>query len=175
MGQIQTKNTSSKLFEIVEDGYALELAQQISPHGCHSGFGFLELDRLDSDMDGIFPRKCDWFRFSNAVDKHGSAKLFNYIVGAGKMKGNTGYCTIERESRYGDGATLFFDKPIKMVVGGYSEKGAWKNIIQEVDFLKGELVWEWWWKRGEKAASSIEVFLRITDYGILNDMTLEAA
>lgn len=161
--------TTNRLFEIVEDGMVFK------PQSGHGQHGRLELEFLSSDMDGIFPRQSEWTKFSNKVDNDGGSYLLSYYLGGTKkLKGEIGYCFAERKNWYDDVCTLTFKEPIKMVVGGFRNKeGLWEHIIEEVDYLVGEVTYEWFWNRRTKSdrASSIEIYLDIKDYGRKSENT----
>lgn len=162
-----TIQTSNRLFEITEEGLVFK------PRAGYGKHGRLELDCLSSDMDGVFPRQTEWTKFSNKVDSNGGVYLLSYYLGGTKkLKGNIGYCFMERQNWYDDVCTLTFKEPIKMVVGGYrNTEGEWEHIIEEVDYLVGEVSYEWFWNRcsnGDRA-SSIEIYLDIKDYGKRNE------
>lgn len=158
--------TSNRLFEIVEDGMVFK------PQSGHGQYGRLELEFLSSDMDGVFPRQSEWTKFSNKVDNDGGSYLLSYYLrGSKKLKGDIGYCTIERQSLYGDECTLTFKKPIKMSVGGFRNKaGEWEHVVEEIDYLVGDVTYEWFWSRNSKneRAQYIEIYLDIKDFGKLS-------
>ena len=161
--------TSNRLFEIVEDNMVFK------PQSGHGKHGRLELDMLSSDMDGIFPHSLQWINFSNKVDNDGGSYLLSYYLGGTKkLKGDIGYCFAERQNWYDNVCTLTFKEPIKMVVGGFRNKeGLWEHIIEEIDYLVGEVTYEWFWNRRTKSdrASSIEIYLDIKDYGRKSENT----
>jgi len=164
----EVRKTSCQLFEAVDFGMALKLLKKTYPHDCScDGYGFVLIDYLEKEMDGVFPNKASWTRYSNSVDNDGGAYLLSRMLGGKKkLKADFGDYAIKRDAWYEDTCTISFKKPIKMVVGGYSDaNGEWINIVEEVNYLKGQITYEWLWKQGEKIASSIEVFLSIKNYG----------
>lgn len=158
--------TSFRLFEVVEDGHTFSPLSRTHPQTCDcGGYGYLLIEELDTMMDGIFETERKWNNFADSVDKDGGEKILDFLIDK-KMKGDNGYCLIERESKFGSDCTLTFKEPIPMVVGGYrSAKGEWVNVVEEISYLKGEITWEWIWYRGKTKAQGIEIYLHITDYG----------
>ena len=54
----ETMETSSQLFELVDFGAVLKPLERTHPQSCDcGGYGYMQIDNLDSDMDGIFPTK----------------------------------------------------------------------------------------------------------------------
>jgi len=166
--------TSNRLFEIVDDGIVFKPESNRD-----AKYGRLEIDNLSSDMDGMFPRQAEWTKFTNKVDNDGGSYILSYYLGGKKnLKGDIGYCMIERQNWYDDVCTLTFKEPIKMVVGGFRNKdGEWEHIIEEVDYLVGEIAYEWFYSKRLRTgrASSIEIYLNIKDYGkkIVQDVQSE--
>lgn len=129
----------------------------------------MQIDYLQSDYDGVFPTKSSWTRYTNSVDADGASYILSKMIGGSKkLKGDIGYCQVERETCYEDNCTMKFKQPIKMVVGGYrTSDGKWTDIIKEVDYIQGEITYEWLWLRGDTKASAIEIYLHIKDYGAI--------
>ncbi|AII15561.1 hypothetical protein CIG1485E_a0036 (plasmid) [Campylobacter iguaniorum] len=167
----ETMETSSQLFELVDFGAALKPLERTHPQSfpC-GGYGYMQIDYLESDYDGVFPTKASWAKYAKSVDEDGASYILSKMLGGSKkLKGDIGYCQCEREAWYEDTCTMTFKEPIKMVVGGYrSGEGKWIDIIEEVDYLKGEITYEWLWSRGDERASAIEIYLHIKDYGKLD-------
>lgn len=157
----ETMETSSQLFELVDFGAVLKPLERTHPQSCDcGGYGYMQIDNLDSDMDGIFPTKLSWINYANNVDADGGSYILSKMLGGSKkLKGDIGYCQVEREAWYEDICTMTFKEPIKMVVGGYrTGDGKWKHIIEEVDYIKGEVTYEWLWKQGDSRASGLLKF-----------------
>lgn len=167
----ETMETSSQLFELVDFGAALEPLKRTHPQSCDcGGYGYMQIDYLDKDYDGVFPTQLSWINYANKVDTDGGSYILSKMLGGSKkLKGDIGYCQVEREAWYEDICTMTFKEPIKMVVGGYrTGDGKWKHIIEEVDYIKGAVTYEWLWKQGDSRASAIEIYLHIKDYGKLD-------
>lgn len=163
-----TIETFNRLFDIVDFGMVLKPLEKTHPQNINcGGFGYILIDYLESGYNAIFPTKASWTKYVKSVDKNGAAYILSRLLGGSKkLKGDIGYCQIERDAWYEDDCLMNFKFPIKMVVGGYRSKdGQWVDIIEDVDYLKGKITYEWLWGRGDKIASAIEIYLHIEDYG----------
>lgn len=154
-------STSHQLFE------AIEFNAQLKPMHSNNGSMRIEIDYLESEFDGIFPTNSSWSRYVNSIDRDGGAYILSRILGGTKkLKVNNDYMIIEREQWWQDNCTITFKHPIKMVVGGYrSRSGEWLDITEDIDYISGEVTYEWLWKRGDSKANAIEIYLDIRDYG----------
>jgi len=148
-----TKQTSNFIYDVIED-IILEPKNNT-----------LLIEYLSKTDDGIFTAPINWYNFAHKVDKNGGAGVIDYFIGRKKLSGNVYNFTLERDNWYESECTLKFNTPIKMVVGGYRKGGEWINIIESVDFIKGEISYEWLFGRGERKASSIEIYIEISDFG----------
>ncbi len=159
-----TKMKTPDLFTAVNCGEILAPLKKLF-YICESSYGYVIFDSLDSEMDGIFANKASWTRFANRVDKEGAAYILDWYMGKRK-KYDMGDFIIKRDSPYDYECTIEFKQSVQMVVGGYrNSNGQWQDIIEEIDFLKGTLTYEWLWREGDERASCIEIYLEIQDYG----------
>ena len=118
---------------------------------------------LEDTMDGIFTRPQDWVRLANRIDKDGISEYLTWISKSNKLKIKHGYCTIVRESKWDNEATLVFDEPMKFVVGEFDGE----EIIREFTKIKGEFSYEWFFlKNGaqDKIANGIEIYFNCKEF-----------
>ena len=154
--------TSSNLLNVIDDGIVLEFAS--NPNGFGGDKKVVFLEYLSADDDGIFANAASWKRFCNRVDNNGAAVILNKIYGK-KKKIDLGDFTIIREDvKWGDELEIQFKQPIKCKVGEYKVCNEMKDIIIEIDYIKGEADWEWLFSRGEEYATAIDIFMNVKEY-----------
>jgi hypothetical protein len=150
---------SSRLFEIVEDKIVFKPLK-------HSGYDLIEVDVLDNKMDGIFPTQKKWENFAHKIDSD-IDEVAKFFIGT-KDSGDMSYCKLVKNN-YND-ITLEFKQPIEMVVGGYRKNDIWIDIVEEVNYIRGEFYLKWTFRINDplksNIASGLEIYLSIKDYGI---------
>ena len=158
---------SSSLDMIVSEGSGFRPLKTIDSQDLPcDGFGYLSIDYLEKGNVGAFPNKKSWAKYINSVDYYGGSYIITKMIGK-KLKGDYGcFCQIERDSIRDEACTFRFNRPIKMVVGGHrSADGTWQEIIEEIDYLRGDVTYEWLFSSNEPKATAIETYLHIKDYG----------
>lgn len=138
-----------QLFKIVDDGDIFDPLEEINSQ---SG-KWMSFEYFDDEMDGVFPRVSDYTRWANKIDEEGAAAYLTW-AGKGKLKFNTGYCTVIREGKNDNKAIIEFKEPIKVVVAEVNGE----PVLIETDRIRGEFTHEWmWWseKHGKKRQDSI--------------------
>lgn len=142
------------LWDAVECGEVLSPVSSIYQGSTNGNFMLFEM--FEDGDDGTFPRVSDFMRVVNAINKEGASAYLRWI-GRSKMKFNQGYCTVEREGKFSNNATLTFDKPISIVVAEVNDK----PVIIQANKIEGEFFVDWFWRKGgrqDKVANGCEVW-----------------
>jgi hypothetical protein len=147
-----TPETSCRLFAIVEDGEYFE------PETTVNGIKgmYLSFEQFSDTDDGTFPRVSDYVRLINRMEHEGTGAFLTWI-GKSKLKFDSGYCKVIRESKYGSEATLLFDKPITVVAAYVNDT----PVTFQANKITGEFTHEWYWNkngRQDKYCNSVEVY-----------------
>jgi hypothetical protein len=156
---METLEMSSRLFEVVDDGMILDTCKKVNGV---SG-KFIEFGRCADDEDGIFPRVSDYIRLINRMDDIGTSAFLTWI-GNSKLKFDSGYCKVIRDSKWSDKATLIFETPIKVCFGVVGDE----PIIKEVTEIYGEFTHEWFFYRNggrqQDKANGFTIYFDIERY-----------
>lgn len=159
MTEVSTQpETTFQLFKIVEDGDIFEPLKSVN----QIQGNFLSVDLESDDYDGTFPRVSDWTRLVNKIDSEGASAFLTWLGGS-KLKFDLDTCTVVRESKYSDKATLLFKNPIKVIIGHLNNE----PITIDVNKIVGEFTYEWSCsKRGrqDKVANICELFFDCKEY-----------
>tara|TARA_R110002020_G_scaffold259871_1_gene474021 strand:- start:436 stop:951 length:516 start_codon:yes stop_codon:yes gene_type:complete len=155
--------TTAQLFQIVEDKQVLKTHKTVNQleHG-----NWMSFELFLDDYDGCFSRVSDWVRFANRIDNDGVSEYLTWISKSNKLKIKQGYCTIVRESKWSDEATLIFDEPIEVVVGEVNDE----YIVDKVNKITGRFSYEWLWMkngRQDKIANGIEIYFDCQKYELI--------
>lgn len=150
--------TTYQLFKVIDEQ---EVLKPLSKVNGEKG-KFIQFENYDEGYDGIFPRISDWTRFANRIDEVGVSAYLTW-AGNSKLKFDSGYCTVVRNSSYCSEATLIFKNPIQVVLDYLNDQ----PIIIDVNRITGEFTYEWYWlKQGrqEKIANGIEIYFNCRKY-----------
>jgi len=161
---------SHVVWNIVEDKEVFEPIKSVN--GVTGTYMLMEM--IEDSHDGTFPRVSDYTRLANRIDKEGISEYLTWISTkkSKKLVSNTGYCTIERTSKFSNEAVIKFETPIKMCFGVVNGE----QIIQEIDQIKGEFDHEWFWMkngRQDKIANGFEVYFNCKNF--VNSKTTKVA
>jgi len=144
--------TTDRIFEIVDEGFVFKPTKVQNQNA-------MLLDRFEDDEDGTFPTVRKYINLVKKMDSEGASAFLDFY-GAKKMKFNSGYATIERESKFSDKIKMTFASPIKMIFGYIGEE----PIIKEISGINGTVTWEAFWSRNGRQTeycNGIEVYLLI--------------
>jgi hypothetical protein len=153
---------TSQLFEVVENREILKLDNPDS-----SVYkGVINLDYLSSDYDGVFPTDDDWTKFINNAYLCGSSYIMDeFFFGKEKLENQLSGYMVKRETTDSSEMTIVFDDPIEMVVGGYEQGSEWVDIVENINFIRGEVTYEWLWGENTQRASAIDINMDVISYG----------
>ncbi len=151
--------TTTSIWGAVEDNEVLLPMRSIN-QGLENG-QWMAFERVSDDEDGTFPRISDYTRLANKIDNDGVSAFLTW-QGGSKLKYDSGYCTVVRESKWDDEATLFFKEPITIQVAEVNGE----PVTVQVDSIKGRFSCEWYWSkngRQDKIANICEVYFDCQD------------
>jgi len=145
------EKTSSQLFRVIEEDLILDSEVII-------------FDWIEDSFDGIFPRVSDYKRLANRMDNYGVAEFLTWISLRNKKTiASTGYCTIERESKWDSKATITFTEPITVKFAQINEE----QITGKVNRITGEFSLDWFWMkngRQNEIANAFEIYFKCDQY-----------
>lgn len=150
-----------QLFRLSEGDSYLRTFNSI--HQNLSRGNFMSFEMVCDDEDGIFPLVMHYVNLCKRVDKNGACEFINWMAGRNKLKIDNGYCTIIREGKWENKATLIFNEPIKVQVGELNDE----PLIVEVNRIVGEFEVDFSWMtngRQNKYANIIEVYFNCERY-----------
>lgn len=156
---------TSAIWDIVENDELFNPIKSI--YGGFTSGKFMLFDTHEDWHDGCFPRVSDWTRLCNRIDKYGESEYLTWISSKkNKLVADTCYCKIVRESKWESQATLYFEKPIKVIFGEVNGE----PIVKEVNKIKGEFHIDWLWRlsgRQDKIANGIEVYFDCQEFELV--------
>ena len=153
---------SSNLLNVIDDGAVLEFVS--NPNGFNNK-KVVFLEYLEADYDGIFANAASWKRFCNRINDNDAAVILNKIYGKKKNCDFEDFTVIRENLKWGNEIEIQFKNPIKCKVGEYKICDEMKDIIVEIDYIKGEVDWEWLFSRYSDFATAIDIFLVVKEYG----------